>query len=96
MVQQGIQADGAVVGEPTGLEVAIAHKGTYIRKLCFRGRAAHSGKPELGINAIIHSSKFIVEYERLNAKLSLTPHALLGPASAVVTMIQGNSPKYDS
>lgn len=91
LVQQGIQADGAVVGEPTGLEVAIAHKGTYMRKLCFRGRAAHSGKPELGINAIIHSSTFIMEYERLNTKLSLTPHALLGPASAVVTMIQGGT-----
>lgn len=91
LVQQGIQADGAVVGEPTGLEVAIAHKGTYMRRLRFLGRAAHSGRPELGINAIVHASKFIVEYEKLNNKLSQNAHPLLGPASAVVTIIQGGT-----
>ncbi|WP_177237897.1 M20 family metallopeptidase [Paenibacillus sp. 1_12] len=91
LVQQGMQADGAVVGEPTGLAVAIAHKGTYMRRLRFRGRAAHSGRPELGVNAIVHASKFIVEYEKLNSKLSLNAHPLLGPASAAVTIIQGGT-----
>jgi len=26
---KGITADGAVVGEPTGLDIVIAHKGVY-------------------------------------------------------------------
>ncbi|GAA3410554.1 M20 family metallopeptidase [Paenibacillus hodogayensis] len=91
LVQKGIQADGAVVGEPTGLEVASAHKGTYMRRLRFRGRAAHSGRPELGINAIVHASRFILEYEKLNERLSLDPHPLLGAASAAVTIISGGT-----
>lgn len=91
LVRQGIAADGAVVGEPTGLAVASAHKGTYMRRLRFRGRAAHSGRPELGINAIVHASRFILEYEKLNERLAREPHPLLGPASAAVTIISGGT-----
>ncbi|TDF94784.1 M20 family metallopeptidase [Paenibacillus piri] len=91
LVQQGLKADGAVVGEPTGLEVAIAHKGTYMRKLRFRGKAAHSGRPELGINAIVHAARFIVEYDKLNESLSQHAHPQLGPASSAVTIIKGGT-----
>lgn len=91
LVRQGIRADGAVVGEPTQLRVAIAHKGTYMRRLRFRGRAAHSGRPYLGINAIVHAARFIVEYEKLNERLARSPHPLLGPASAAVTIIRGGT-----
>lgn len=91
LVQQGISADGAVVGEPTQLEAAIAHKGTYMRKIRFRGRAAHSGSPHLGINAITHASRFCLEYDRLNEKLSRSPHPQLGPANAAVTIVQGGT-----
>ncbi|MFB9840674.1 M20 family metallopeptidase, partial [Actinoallomurus acaciae] len=50
LVAQGLRADAAVVGEPTGLTVARAHKGTYMKRLRFRGRAAHSASPWLGRN----------------------------------------------
>ncbi|WP_165452520.1 M20 family metallopeptidase [Paenibacillus thalictri] len=91
LVQQGLKADGAVVGEPTGLDVCIAHKGTYMRKLRFNGRAAHSGRPELGVNAIIHAAKFLIEYEKLNDRLAQHAHPQLGPASAAVTIIKGGT-----
>lgn len=91
LVKQGIRADGAIVGEPTQLEAAIAHKGTYMRKIRFRGRAAHSGSPHLGINAIVHASRFCMEYERLNKKLLQFPHPELGPANAAVTILHGGT-----
>jgi acetylornithine deacetylase/succinyl-diaminopimelate desuccinylase family protein len=91
LVKHGLKADGAVVGEPTQLEVAVAHKGTYIRKVCFKGRAAHSGSPHLGINAIIHASNFCVEYDRINFQLKEHPNIFLGPANASVTIINGGT-----
>ncbi|WP_052487885.1 M20 family metallopeptidase [Gordoniibacillus kamchatkensis] len=91
LVRQGIQADGAVVGEPTQLEAAIAHKGTYMRKIRFRGRAAHSGSPHLGINAIVHAARFCLEYDRLNESLAQSPHPQLGPANAAVTIVHGGT-----
>jgi len=91
LVNQGIEADGAVVGEPTQLEVCTAHKGTYMRRLGFRGLESHSGRPDLGINSIVHAAHFVLEYEKLNKQLIQLPHPLLGPASAEVTIIQGGT-----
>jgi acetylornithine deacetylase/succinyl-diaminopimelate desuccinylase family protein len=91
LVSQGIHADGAIVGEPTGLNVAIAHKGTYIRKIRIKGKEAHSASPHLGINAISHAARFCVEYDRLNEELKQAPHPVLGPANASVTLIHGGT-----
>jgi acetylornithine deacetylase/succinyl-diaminopimelate desuccinylase family protein len=91
LVNQGIKADGAVVGEPTQLKVCTAHKGTYMRRLGFRGQEAHSGQPHLGMNSIVHSSYFILEYEKLRNRLLEYSHPLLGPASAEVTIIHGGT-----
>lgn len=91
LVNQGIQADGAVVGEPTQLEVAIAHKGTYMRRLRFQGKSAHSGSPHLGNNAIHHAAAFCAEYEQLGHELAKAPHPQLGPANAAVTIFQGGT-----
>jgi acetylornithine deacetylase/succinyl-diaminopimelate desuccinylase family protein len=91
LVNKGIGADGAVVGEPTNLGVCTAHKGTYMRRLRFRGLASHSGRPDLGINSILHAAYFTLEYEKLKNQLIQKPHPLLGPASAEVTIIHGGT-----
>lgn len=91
LVKQGIKADGAIVGEPTGLGVAIAHKGTYMRKIRFKGKEAHSASPHLGVNAISHAARFCLEYDRLNDRLKEFPHPVLGPANASVTIIHGGT-----
>lgn len=41
-----------IVGEPTSLRVVRMHKGHLKARLTFRGRAAHSGFPHLGRNAV--------------------------------------------
>lgn len=91
LVGQGIAGDGAVVGEPTGLRVASAHKGTYIRRVTFAGVAAHSASPWLGRSAILPAAAFCLHCEDQNAVLAGRPHPLLGPATLTVTLISGGN-----
>jgi len=91
LVSQGITGDGAVVGEPTGLRIARAHKGTYIRSVTFRGVAAHSASPWLGRNAVLPGAAFCLLCEEQNAILAKSPHPLLGPATLTVTLISGGT-----
>lgn len=42
----------AIIGEPTSLRVVRMHKGHLKVRITLRGRAAHSGSPHLGVNAI--------------------------------------------
>jgi acetylornithine deacetylase/succinyl-diaminopimelate desuccinylase family protein len=91
LVDVGLSADGAVVGEPTGLQVASAHKGTYIRRVRFRGKAAHSARPWLGRNAVTHAAAFCMACTRVTNELARLPHPLLGPATLTVTGIAGGA-----
>src|SRR5688572_21035501 len=47
------RADAAVVTEPTGLDVAVAHKGFQWVAVETRGRAAHGSRPLEGRDAIL-------------------------------------------
>lgn len=42
----------AIIGEPTSLGVVRMHKGHLKMRITIKGKAAHSGSPELGVNAI--------------------------------------------
>lgn len=46
------QGDFALVGEPTNLEVQIAHKGVIGVEIVTKGKAAHASTPHLGVYAI--------------------------------------------
>ncbi|WP_276271238.1 M20 family metallopeptidase [Haloarcula litorea] len=47
-----IDADAAIVGEPTGLDVCTAAKGQFEGTVTIRGESAHAADPESGLNAI--------------------------------------------
>lgn len=91
LVEHGLSGGAGVVGEPTELEVCTAHKGTYMRKVVFHGKAAHSASSHLGVNAIDQAAQFCVLYRQLSEELKLSPHPVLGPANASVTIIQGGT-----
>ncbi len=91
LTEHGLMADAAVVGEPTELQVCTVHKGTYMRRLVFGGRAVHSARSREGINAIDHAAAFIRLYNGLNTALEENPHPILGPANASVTVIEGGT-----
>jgi acetylornithine deacetylase/succinyl-diaminopimelate desuccinylase-like protein len=54
-----------------------------------QGKAAHSGKPHLGVNAINHMARVILAIEQDHLRLAARPHPLLGPATANVGVIRG-------
>jgi acetylornithine deacetylase len=85
---KGITA--AVVGEPTSLQPVIAHKGAVRWKTIAHGRAAHTSRPENGINAVYAMVEVIEALrEKLEPKLALETHPLLTPPTLTVGTIQG-------
>jgi acetylornithine deacetylase len=59
----------AVIGEPTSLRVARAHKGHAKIRVTLHGVSAHSGYPHLGTNAIEPAGRVIVALTRLRHEL---------------------------
>ena len=52
MVAAGVAPLACIVGEPTGMVPALAHKGVYRWRCCVRGHAAHSSLTPRAVNAI--------------------------------------------
>ena len=50
--ERGIRPLACIVGEPTGMMPALAHKGVYRWRCCIKGRAAHSSLTPQSVNAI--------------------------------------------
>jgi len=59
MKAAGRKASGCVVGEPTGMEVVVAHKGCLCIHGRVQGRAAHSSLTPRGVNAIEYAARLI-------------------------------------
>jgi acetylornithine deacetylase len=92
LVESGIQADAAIVTEPTSLALMPAHKGFAWVEVEFRGRAAHGSRPEVGVDAVRHAAAFLQELDSLEAMLISRPaHPLLGHASLHVGTIVGGT-----
>ena len=50
--ERGIAPLACIVGEPTGMVPALAHKGVYRWRCCIKGKAAHSSLTPQAVNAI--------------------------------------------
>jgi succinyl-diaminopimelate desuccinylase len=92
LVQAGIKADLAIVGEPTRLQVITAHKGSLWLQLATRGRAAHGATPHLGRNAIHEMARVVDMLETdYAAQLRRREHPLLGTGTVNVGTIAGGA-----
>lgn len=89
LMASGFKANYAIVGEPTSLNIVIAHKGTVRGNIITRGVSAHSSQPEKGSNAVMHMAKVLAALERYDSELRMRPHPLVGSPTLTVTMIQG-------
>ena len=84
------RADAAVVTEPTGLDVAVAHKGFQWVTVETRGRAAHGSRPRDGRDAILRMGRVLTGLEALDRQLQAgRSHPLLGTASLHASLIHG-------
>ena len=89
---QRVKVDGAVVAEPTGLEVCLAHKGYLWIEVEVAGRAAHGSKFELGIDANMKMGHFLSRLSALERELrARPPHPLVGPPSLHAALLSGGA-----
>lgn len=74
-----------IFGEPTENKLAVGHKGIIIFEVISKGKASHSGYPQLGINANSHLIEAVYKLERMK----LPSSDLLGESTINVGLIQG-------
>jgi acetylornithine deacetylase len=90
LLDSGLSAKAAIVGEPTSLEIIIAHKGVARFKVSTSGKAAHSSRPDEGINAIYRMGKVVTALEHYaKGGVGRDTHPLLGRATLSVGVIRG-------
>ncbi len=84
--------DFVIAGEPTGMEVVHAHKGSIQLHLTARGKAVHAANPGLGENAIYKMAE-VIAYLRteLADALAAESDPLLGHSTLSIGTISGGS-----
>jgi acetylornithine deacetylase len=89
-VVEQVRADAAIVGEPTELQILVAHKGFAWVDIETRGVAAHGSAWQVGVDAIAKMGKVQVGLERLQDEdLMKKSHRLVGQPSVHSSIIGG-------
>lgn len=81
------EIDFAIVGEPTGMQPAIAEKGLMVIDAIAHGKAGHAARNE-GDNAIYHAMKDILWLSEWQFPKQT---ALLGPVKQTVTIVNAGT-----
>lgn len=90
VLDAGVTADAAIVTEPTGGNIVVAHKGFVWADVISLGRTAHGSRPAEGTDAITKMGAFLQGLDDLQAKLEeRTGDPLLGPGSVHASVIRG-------
>ena len=90
-VAQGVEADYAIIGEPTSLEICVAHKGISRTRLTTHGTAGHAAKTRNPDSAIDKMAALLPGLLEECRRVKQKHHPLLGNASMLVTTINGGS-----
>jgi len=85
----GWRPQGAIVGEPTRLQLIVAHNGVVRWRISTRGLAAHSSNPSEGRSAISAMVKVVDALESSYIPALTAQHPLTGTARCSVNMIAG-------
>ena len=83
-----LDQDACIVGEPTGLQLALAQRGGAWITATAYGSAAHGSRPDLGVNAITSMARFLL---RLPEVLPNLEHPLAGRPTVNAALISGGS-----
>jgi acetylornithine deacetylase len=84
------RADGAIVTEPSELELCVAHKGFAWVEYETSGVAAHGSLPDDGVDAITMLAPILEGIQALGDLLRAgEPHPLLGTGSLHASLIEG-------
>ena len=89
-VLKRIEADAAIVTEPTELRLCLAHKGFAWLEVETRGVAADGSRPDLGIDAVAHMGRILTGVLELDHQLRAgRGHLLLGTGTVHASLIEG-------
>jgi acetylornithine deacetylase len=92
LLDRGEPFAGAIVGEPTELDLIIAHKGCVRFSVTTHGRACHSSNPREGENAILGMADLLDFIRRqVEPEATARTHPRVGPATVCVSLIHGGS-----
>lgn len=88
-----LKPQAAIVAEPTSLNVVVAHQGVVRWKCRTRGRAAHTSRPDEGVNAIYAMTRVVQAVERYHGEVlsRREAHPRCGTPSVSVSTIQGGT-----
>lgn len=90
-----VRTDAAIVVEPTDLEVCVAHRGFGVFRLSTRGRAAHGGRSELGVDANLHMGLVLAQLDEVKRRWrSEHVHRVLGTATLHIPRLRGGRGLY--
>lgn len=78
-----------ILGEPTDLHVAIAHRGVGRYYIDLLGHACHAALRSTEETAVAKAARAVMAIEDLNKQLESMTHDVLSSPSIVVTMVQG-------
>jgi acetylornithine deacetylase len=85
------RADAAIVGEPTKMNIGVAHKGYAWLEVETVGKPAHGSMPDKRIDAIEKMALLINLLGSIRGKYNLNRHPLLGVATIHTSKITGGS-----
>jgi acetylornithine deacetylase len=94
LIARGVEADWAVLAEPTAMALVVANRGLMNYRLIVKGASVHASSPELGRNAITAAARLVRELEVLGDALATRHHRLFGPPSLTVGTIHGGTRPY--
>ena len=84
--------DAAIVTEPTGMLVALAHHGFAWLEVETFGKAAHGSRYQDGVDANMHMGRVLYQLEKLEKELRhRNPHPLVGTPSLHAAVIAGGT-----
>ncbi len=93
LVAEGlVRADMAVVCEPTGDTVRVAHRGALWLEIEVTGKSAHGGRPWLGVNAVSKAARIVAAIEdELVPSLQDRTHPLLPAPTINIGALEGGT-----
>jgi len=92
LLNSGFKADGAIVGEPSALDICIGHRGLEWFEVIFQGKEVHGSKQDEASNAIEMAKIFMdVVDQELMPRLKNRIHPVIGHSSMNYGYITGGT-----
>ncbi|MET0829721.1 MAG: M20/M25/M40 family metallo-hydrolase [Microbacterium sp.] len=95
LAERDVQMDLCLIGEPTWLDIAIAHRGYAVVEVALQGKAAHSAQPGEGVDAARAVGELLTSIAAADDALRRRErHPLLPHGSLMATVVLAGSAPF--